>query len=168
MSIGMHQASIPTLTRALTNLRGVLSKAVAHCEARKIDPATLVNFRLYPDMLPLASQIRIACDIAKGCVARLSGTDAPKFEDNEQTFAELDARIEKTLAFLGTAQASQIDGSETKPVTIKSPRGDINFEGLGYLQFFVLPNVFFHCTTAYNILRHNGVEIGKLDFLGGA
>lgn len=168
MSLGMYQSSVPALVRALGNLRAILAKAAAHCEAKKIDPAALIGFRLFPDMLPMASQVRIAGDISKGCVARLSDIEAPKFEDNETTFAELDARLDKTIAFLKTATAAQIDGSEKKPVTLKSPRGDLNFEGQNYLQFFVLPNVYFHCATAYNILRHNGVEIGKLDFLGSS
>jgi len=166
MSLGMYQSSIPALVRALGNLRNILIKAAAHCEAKKIDPAALIGFRLFPDMLPLASQVRIACDMSKGCVARLGGVEAPKFEDNETTFAQLDARIEKTLAFLATATPAMIDGSETRTVTIKTPRGDLNYEGQTYLQFFLLPNVYFHCTTAYNILRHNGLEIGKFDFIG--
>ena len=166
MSLGMYASSVPVIVRALSNLRAILAKGAAHCEARKIDPAVLVNFRLYPDMLPLASQVRIACDMAKFCVARLGDLEAPKFEDNETTFAELDARIAKTVAFVSTATAAQIDGSEKKGVTLKTPRGDLPFVGEDYLRFFVLPNVFFHSTTAYNILRHNGVELGKLDFLG--
>jgi uncharacterized protein len=166
MSIGMYQASVPPLVRTLTNLRHILSKGAAHCEARKIDAAALVGFRLYPDMRPLSFQIQVACDMSKGCVARLSGLEAPKFEDNEQTFAEFDARIEKTLAFIQSASAAQIDGTETKLVVLKTPRGELAFEGLSYVQGFVLPNVYFHVTTAYNILRHNGVELGKFDYLG--
>ncbi|TDU30744.1 hypothetical protein DFR24_0098 [Panacagrimonas perspica] len=166
MSLGMYQSSIPALVRALGNLRQILAKAASHCEAKKIDPAVLIGFRLFPDMLPLASQVRIAGDMAKGSAARLGGLEVPKFEDNETTFAELDARIDKTLAFLATVTPAQIDGSEKRTVTIKTPRGDLNFEGQSYLQFFLLPNVYFHCTTAYNILRHNGVEIGKMDFIG--
>ena len=166
MSIGMYQLAIPPVVRALENLRHILTKGAAHCEARKIDPAALVQFRLYPDMRPLTFQVQVACDMAKGCVARLSGVEAPRFEDTEQTFKDLDSRIERTLAFLRSVSASQMDGSEDKAVTLKTPRGDLNFQGLGYVQDFVLPNVYFHCTTAYNILRHNGVEIGKMDFLG--
>jgi len=166
MSIGMYQASVPPIVRALENLRHLLSKASAHCEARKIDPAALIQYRLFPDMRPLTFQVQVACDMAKGCVSRLSGVDAPKFEDNEQSFADLESRIERTVAFVRSVTASQVDGSEEKPVTLKTPRGDMNFVGLSYLQGFVLPNVYFHCTTAYNILRHNGVEIGKMDFLG--
>jgi hypothetical protein len=166
MSIGMYQLAIPPVIRALENLRHLLSRGAAHCEARKIDPAALIQYRLFPDMRPLTFQVQVACDMGKGCVARLAGVEAPKFEDNEQTFADLESRIERTVAFLRGVSASQIDGTEDKAVTLKTPRGDLNFQGLGYVQGFVLPNVYFHCTTAYNILRHNGVEVGKMDFLG--
>lgn len=166
MSIGMYQLAIPPIVRALENLRHLLSKAAAHCEARKIDPAALIQFRLYPDMRPLTFQVQVACDMAKGCVSRLAGVEAPKFEDNEQSFADLESRIERTLAFVRGVTAEQIDGSECKAVTLKTPRGELNFQGLGYVQGFVLPNVYFHTATAYNILRHNGVEIGKMDYLG--
>lgn len=166
MSIGMYQLAIPPVVRALENLRHILARGAAHCETRKIDPSALIQFRLYPDMRPLTFQVQVACDMAKGCVARLSGAEAPRFEDNEQTFADLESRIERTLAFVRATRAEQIDGTEEKPVTLKTPRGDLNFQGLTYVQGFVLPNVYFHCATAYNILRHNGVEIGKMDFLG--
>lgn len=166
MPIGMFQASVPPLTRALTQLRHVLAKGAAHGEARKIEESALVGFRLFPDMRPLSFQVQVACDMSKGCVARLAGVEAPKFEDTEKTFAELDARIERTLAFIATVNAAQIDGSEQKPITLKTPRGEMSFEGLGYVQYFVLPNVYFHVTTAYNILRHNGVELSKFDYLG--
>lgn len=166
MPLSMYDISVPNLVRALTNLHGLLDKAAAHAEAKKIDPLALTRFRLYPDMLPLTFQVQVACDIAKGCVARLTGVEAPKFEDNEQTFAELNTRIDKTLDFIRGAKREQFEGTESKPVTLKSPRGDLNFDGQSYVQFFVLPNVYFHAATAYNILRHNGVEIGKQDFLG--
>lgn len=166
MSIGMYQLAIPPVVRALENLRHILARGAAHCEARKIDPSALIQFRLYPDMRPLTFQVQVACDMAKGCVARLSGAEAPKFEDNEQTFADLESRIDRTLAYLRGTKAEQIDGTEEKPVTLKTPRGDLNFQGLAYVQGFVLPNVYFHTATAYNILRHNGVEIGKMDYLG--
>ena len=166
MSIGMYQASVPVLTRALGNLRHLMDKAATHCEARKIDQAALIGFRLYPDMRPLSFQVQVACDMSKGCIARLAGVDAPKFEDNEQSFSDFVARIEKTLAFIHSVNAAQIDGTEAKAVVLKTPRGDMHFEGLSYLQGFVIPNVYFHSATAYNILRHNGVEIGKMDFLG--
>lgn len=166
MSIGMHQLLVPPTVRALGNLRAILAKAAAHCEARKIDPQALIRYRLYPDMLPLTFQIQVACDITKGAVARLAGVEVPKFEDNEQSFAELEARIEKTLAFIKTLGPAPIDGTEAKAIVLKTPRGEMNFEGLGYVQGFVLPNLYFHVATAYNILRHNGVELGKMDFLG--
>lgn len=166
MSIGMYQLLVPSTLRTLTNLRAILSKAAAHCEAKKIDPQALIRYRLFPDMLPFTFQVQVACDIPKGCVARLAGVEAPKFEDNEQTFAELEARIEKTIAFIKSVTPEQIDGTEAKAVTLKTPRGELNFEGLGYVQGFVLPNLYFHTATAYNILRHNGVELGKMDFLG--
>lgn len=166
MSIGMYQASVPVLVRALGSLRHLLAKAAVHCESKKIDQAALIGFRLYPDMRPLSFQVQVACDMSKGCIARLAGVDAPKFEDNEQTFADFDARIDKTLAFIKSVGPAQIDGTEGKAVVLKTPRGDMNFEGLGYLQGFVIPNVYFHTATTYNILRHNGVEIGKMDFLG--
>lgn len=165
-TLTMYSASVPVLMRALGNLRHLLAKASAHCEARKIDPATLIGFRLFPDMRAFSFQVQVACDMSKGCIARLSGTEAPKFEDNEQSFADFDARIEKTLSYIKSVAPSLIDGTEGKPIVMKTPRGELNFEGLSYLQNFVLPNVYFHIATAYNILRHNGVEIGKMDFLG--
>jgi len=166
MSLSMYSASVPVFLRALGNLRACLDKAAAHAEARKLDPATLLGFRLYPDMFPLTRQVQIAADMAKGCVARLAGVEVPKYEDNEASFADLAARIDRTLAFIKGFTAEQIDGTEDKPIQLKSPRGELNFSGQQYLQFFVTPNVYFHCTTAYNILRHNGVELGKQDFLG--
>lgn len=166
MTISMYQASVPVLTHTLKALRGVLAKAAAHVEAKKLDETALTTFRLYPDMFPLSRQVQIASDMAKG-VARLAGIDPPAYEDNEKTFAELMARIDKTVEFLNTLQAAQIDGSETRVVTLKMRTGSMDFQGQDYLLGFVLPNVYFHCTTAYNILRHNGVEIGKRDFLGG-
>lgn len=166
MSLSMYQQSVPVLVRALGNLRAFLAKGAAHCEAKKLDPFALTSFRLYPDMFPMSRQVQIACDISKGCVARLSGATAPVFEDTERTFAELDARIEKTLAFVRSIPADQIDGTENKAVVIKTPFRDLNFEGQDYVQKFVLPNVYFHSATAYNILRHNGVDVGKMDFLG--
>ena len=166
MSLTMYSASVPAFVRLLGSLRAILEKAAAQVEARKIEPAALVGFRLYPDMFPLSRQVQIATDIMKGCVARLAGVEPPRYEDSETTFAELVARIDKTLAFFGQFQPAQIDGSEDKAIQLKSPRGELNFSGQDYLQFFVLPNAYFHVTTAYNILRHNGVEIGKQDFLG--
>lgn len=167
MSLGMHQITVPPAIRSLTNLRHLLAKAAEHCQPRKIDPSALIGFRLFPDMLPLASQVRIATEMSVLCVCRLSGAEAPKFPDDEKTLAELDARVEKTLAFLSAIQPAQIDGTEKRPITFNTRRGEVTLEGIEYVQRFVLPNVYFHTTTTYNILRHNGVEIGKADFLGG-
>ena len=162
----MYQASAPRFTSALRNLSAILDKAQAHAEAKKIDPAALTAFRLYPDMFPLTRQVQIACDTAKGAVARLAGIEIPRHEDTEQTFAELKARIAKTLDFIESVKASQIDGSEAKEIVIKLRGQDVRFAGLQYLLGFAWPNFYFHVTTAYNILRHNGVELGKRDFLG--
>lgn len=167
MTISMYQASVPVFIRMLSNLKKLLEKGAAHAEAKKFDAAVLVNARLAPDMFALARQIQIAGDNAKGCAARLADVEIPKFEDNETTIADLIARIEKTIAFLKTIQPAQIDGSEDKAIVLKSPRGEMNFTGINYLLHFALPNVYFHITTAYNLLRHNGVEIGKMDFIGG-
>jgi hypothetical protein len=166
MKISMFQASVPTFIHKLTNLAAIIDKAIKHAEARKIDGTVLATFRLAPDMLPFSTQIQIACDTAKGCGARLAGIDPPKFEDNEKTLPELKARVEKTIAFLSTLTAAQIDGSEEKEVVLKFPSATFNFVGLGYLNNFALPNFYFHMTTAYAILRHCGVELGKQDFLG--
>lgn len=166
MSLTMYSASVPAFIRLLGNLRVILEKAAAHAEARKIEPAALVGFRLYPDMFPLSRQVQIATDMMKGCAARLAGVEPPRYEDNETTFAELIGRIDTTLAFLNGFTAAQIDGSEDKAIQLKSPRGELNFTGQQYLLGFVLPNAYFHVTTAYNILRHNGVELGKQDFIG--
>jgi uncharacterized protein len=166
MSLTIYQASVPVLVHTLGNLSKILDKALAHAEAKKIDPAVFVNARLAPDMYPLSKQIQIATDIAKGCAARLAGIDVPSYEDNETTFSDLQARIAKTIAFLQSVSAEQIDGSEDRTVTLKLRGNDVNFIGQPYLLYFVLPNVYFHVTTAYAILRHNGVELGKMDFIG--
>jgi hypothetical protein len=166
MSISMYQVSVPVLARALSNLRTVLEKGAAYAEARKFKPEVLLNDRLAPDMFPLTRQVQIVTDQAKGCVARLAGAEVPKYEDIETTFEELYARIDKTLAFIKGFKPEQIDGSENKDITLPSPRGPMEFKGQPYLLFFVHPNVYFHCTTAYAILRHNGVELGKMDFVG--
>jgi len=168
MSLSMHQISIPVFARALNNLAAILNKAATHVEARKIDPSVLINYRLAPDMLPLSRQVQIASDAAKGCAARLAGVEVPSFADTETTFPELQERIAKTLAFLNTVNAAQIDGSESRTVTIQLRGKDVQFLGLAYLTSFVLPNLYFHVTTAYAILRHNGVELGKADYLGAA
>lgn len=166
MSLSMYQASIPSFIRMLGNLSAILDKAVAHAEAKKIDPAIFVNARLTPDMYPLSRQVQIATDIVKGCAARLAGIDVPSYADNETTFAELQARITKTVAFLQSVSAAQIDGSEERKITLKFGSREINLLGQAYLLDFVFPNFHFHLTTTYAILRHNGVGIGKMDYLG--
>ena len=162
----MYQASVPVFVRALNNLAALLEKAAAHAEARKIDPAVLINTRLYPDMLPLSKQVQIASDSAKGGAARLAGAEPPKYEDNETSFPELIARLRKTVAYLESIKPEQIDGSEDKTVSWKTQTTTRTMQGMPYLLSHVTPNVYFHTTTAYAILRHCGVEIGKQDFLG--
>ena len=166
MKISMYQASVPTFSRALNNLAAILEKAAAHAEARKIDPAVLINYRLYPDMLPLSKQIQIATDGAKGGVARLAGSEPPKYEDNETSFPDLIVRLRKTVAYLESIKPEQIDGSEDKTVSWKTQTTTRTMQGMPYLLSHVTPNVYFHVTTAYDILRHCGIEIGKQDFLG--
>ena len=166
MSISMYLASVPPILRALTNLRAILEKAAAHAEAKKITPSVLVNARLYPDMFSLSRQVQIATDNAKGAASRLAGVEPPKYEDNESTFPELVARIDKTIALLETFKPEQIDGSEDKTITLSMHDRTLTFKGMPYLLDYVLPNFYFHVITAYAILRHSGVEIGKQDFLG--
>lgn len=167
MSLSMYQASIPVFVRMFGNLSAILDKAAAYAEAKKIDPAVLLNARLAPDMHPLIRQVQIASDSAKGCAARLAGVDIPSYADTESSFAELQARIQKTLDFLKGFSAAQIDGSEGREVVLKFPGAELKFSGQDYLLHFVLPNFYFHLTTAYAILRHNGLAIGKMDYLGG-
>jgi len=162
----MYALSAPLFVRMLGNLDGVLDKAAAHAAARKIDPTVLVNARLFPDMLPLAAQVRIASDFAKGAVARLTGNEPPKYEDNEATFDDLKARIARTIGYVDGFKPGQFDGADARQVTIKMRGEDKSFDGLTYLANVVLPNFYFHVTTAYDILRHNGVELGKRDFVG--
>jgi len=166
MPISMHQASAPRFASTLRNLSAILDKAQAHAEAKKIDPLVLTRARLFPDMLPFTNQVQIACDTAKAAVARLAGVEIPKYEDTEQTFDELKARIAKTLAFVESVKTAQIDGAEDREVTMKLRGQDVKFKGLQYLLFHAYPNFYFHVTTAYNILRHNGVEVGKRDYIG--
>jgi uncharacterized protein len=166
MTLSMYQASVPVLVRGLTNLKNILGKAQAHAAAKQIDQAAFVGARLFPDMLPLNRQVHIATDTAKGCAARLAGVEAPKFEDVEVTFDELCERLDKTIAYLKEFTPAQIDGSEARNIVLKMRTGPIEFTGASYLLHFVIPNFHFHVTTAYDILRHNGVEIGKLDYLG--
>ncbi|MDP1771311.1 MAG: DUF1993 family protein [Methylobacter sp.] len=166
MSLTMYQASIPSFLRMLGNLSAILDKAAAHAEAKKIDPSIFINARLAPDMFPLSRQVQIATDMVKGCTARLAGIDVPRYEDNETTFAELQARIAKTKAFIESVNASQVDGSEDRQITLKFGSKELSFLGQAYLLDFVIPNFHFHLTTTYAILRHNGVDIGKKDYTG--
>ena len=166
MKISMYQASIPVFVRHLTALAAILKKAADHCAARKIEPSVLVTARLSPDMFALARQVQIATDHAKGAAARLSGSEVPSYADTEATFDELQARIAKTLDFIQSFKPEQIDGSDEKPITLKAGKQELSFPGMEYLTLFAMPNFFFHVTTAYGILRHCGVEIGKRDFLG--
>lgn len=166
MSISMHSASVPVFVRMLGNLLDWLDKAEAHAAAKKFDAAVLLGMRLAPDMLPFTKQIQIACDAAKFGVARLAGAEAPKFEDNEATLEELRERVRKTIAYVRSVPASQIDGTEDKDVVVPRRDGSLTLKGEPYLKHFVLPNFYFHITTAYALLRHNGVELGKGDYLG--
>ncbi|MBS1209027.1 MAG: hypothetical protein H6R19_1425 [Proteobacteria bacterium] len=166
MSISMYDASSPRFVSMLRSLDAILAKAEAHAAARKIDPAVLLAARLFPDMFAFTRQVQIACDHAKGAVARLAGVEVPKFEDTEQSFTDLHARIAKTIAFIESVSAAQLNGSEERDVTLKVGGQDMTFKGQAYLLGFAQPNFHFHVVTAYNILRHNGVEIGKRDYLG--
>jgi len=166
MNISMYNVSIPVLIKMLGNLDAILDKTIAHAAARKIDEAAFVDARLFPDMFPFARQIRIATDMAKGAGARLAGIEIPKYEDNEKTLPELKARLHKCIAFLQTLTPAQIDGSEERAITLTAGKNTFNFKGLDYLNSWVLPNFYFHVATAYNLLRHGGLEIGKMDFLG--
>ena len=162
----MYQVSAPRFVNTLKNLSAILDKAQAHVEAKKIDPAALINFRLYPDMLPMVRQVLIAADTAKGAMARLAGVEVPKYEDTEQSFAELKARIARTVAFIQTVTPKQIDGTEEKEIVIKRGDKETRYNGMQFLLGHAVPNFYFHVTTTYNILRHNGIEIGKRDYLG--
>lgn len=166
MTISMYHASVPRLVNALNNLSHVLGKAQSHIEARKLDPKTLLEFRLYPDMLNMTRQVQIASDTAKGLVARLAGLDNPVYEDNEQSIAELQARLAKTVAFMQSVSAAQIDGTEDKAIVTKRGDKETHYKGMQFLLGHALPNVYFHSSMTYAILRHNGVDIGKRDYLG--
>jgi hypothetical protein len=169
MPITLSSASLPIFRTGLANLDHCLAKAQANAEARKFDPNVFVAARLAPDMLPFSSQIRIACDAAKLAVARLSGTEAPKFEDNEATFADLRERIAKTLSYLNGVDPATIDGREDIDITFPVGRDKTRtMKGEAYLKHWAIPNFFFHVTTAYALLRHNGVDLGKIDYLAGA
>ena len=166
MTISMYQASVPVFERMLGNLASILEKGAAHAEAKKFDQAVLFNARLYPDMFTMSKQVQIAADMAKGGAARLAGEEPPRFEDTETTLTELVARCNKTITFIKGFKPAQIDGSEDKAITLTAGKNTFNFKGLDYLNAWVLPNFYFHVTTAYDILRLNGIEIGKRDFMG--
>ncbi len=166
MSISMYQASIPRFVNILGNLSNILDKAQAHVDAKKLDVTVLTGYRLFPDMLPMTTQVLIACDTAKGVVARLAGLEIPVYEDNEKTLADLKSRIAKTIAFIESVSAGQIDGTEEKAIVTKRGDKETHYKGMQFLLGHAIPNFYFHVSTAYNILRHNGVEIGKRDFLG--
>ena len=166
MPLSMYQATVPTIIRALENLAAVLDKAMQQADAKKFPAEGYINARLYPDMFPLAKQVQIASDISKGGCSRLARVDPPAYEDNETTFPQLIERAKKTVEYLKTLKPEQFEGSEQRTVTWKTRSGERSMEGQPYLFNHVLPNVFFHCATAYDILRHNGIELGKQDFLG--
>ena len=166
MSISMYDFSIPALIRGLTNLSTILEKAATHAETKKFDSLVLAQSRMFPDMYPLARQVQIACDTAKGAAARLAAVEVPKHEDTETTLVDLKARIGKTVAFLKTISPAQLQGAETRNIELKFPNGVWKFTGLDYLNGFVLPNFYFHSTMVYALLRKAGVEVGKGDFLG--
>lgn len=166
MTISMYQTSAPRFVNMMGNLSAILDKAQAHVDAKKLDPAALTAFRLFPDMLPLTREVQIACDAAKGAVARLAGAEIPQHPDVEQTIGELKARIAKTVDFIKTFKPAQIDGTEEKEIVLRIQGNDVKFKGMQYLLGFAVPNFYFHVVTAYDILRHNGIEIGKRDFIG--
>ncbi len=162
----IYESTVPVLIHNLSNLANLLKKGESYADSKKIDHAILINARLFPDMFPLSKQVQIATDMAKGAAARLGGVDIPKFEDNERTFEELQERISKTIKFIETIKSDLMEGADTRDIEITVRDNVLHFSGKDYLLNWVNPNVYFHVTTAYNILRHNGVEIGKSDFLG--
>lgn len=166
MTISMYQASVPAFTKMLTNLKDLLKKAEDYCAAKKIEPSVLLTARLYPDMFHLTRQVQIAADIAKGAASRIAGVEIPSYEDKEASFADLYARIDKTLAYVATFTPAQIDGKENADITITPGGKTMQFKGEPYLVHWVMPNFYFHVMAVYAILRHNGVEVGKNDYLG--
>ncbi len=168
MSLSMHQASVPVFAHALGNLSHVLDKGAEHASTKGVSDGVLLQTRLIPDMLPLIKQVQIACDTATRGTARLAGVEPKSFEDNETTLVEARARIDAAIDYLKGFSPEQIDGSETRPIHLKMRSGDLDFEGRTYLLHYLIPNLFFHCTTAYAILREAGTDIGKADFLGKA
>ena len=168
MKISVQAVTVDTFAHSLNCLSAVLEKGLAHATARKFDPSVLVTARLAPDMFPLSRQVQLSCDLAKNSVARLAGLEPPRFEDNEKTIEELRARIARTVDYLKGVPASALEGSEDRAIRVPAgPDKFLDFKGLDFIQRWAIPNVFFHLTTAYAILRHNGVDIGKRDFLGG-
>jgi hypothetical protein len=168
MTISMYAASVPVFKRNLVALAAILDKAAAHCAAANHSESAYLQARLFPDMFAFAKQIQVAADFAKAGAGRLAGKEPPRFEDTEQSFAELKARVEKTIAYLDSFTAADIDGSEEKQVSYMMGKFPIDMKGEAYLLGFILPNFYFHYTTAYNLLRHNGLAIGKRDFMGVA
>ncbi|WP_158756053.1 DUF1993 domain-containing protein [Dyella sp. S184] len=168
MTLSMYQAAVPVFIRALGNLKHVLQKGAEHAKTKNVSDEVLLQTRLIPDMLPLVKQVQIACDMATRGSARLAGVEPKSFEDNETTLEQLYARIDSAIEYIKTFKPEQIDGSEGRTIVLKMRSGEMTFEGQAYLLGFALPNVFFHCTTAYNILREAGTEIGKNDFIGQA
>ncbi len=168
MAISMYQISVPIFVRHLNGLAGCMKKAQALYADKKYDETTLVSYRFFPDMFSFARQVQAATDHARNCVAALAGVQAPAYEMNEKSLGDLIGRVEKSIAFLDSVKREQVDGSEDKSLTIKVMGKDVNFKGLDLLQNRSLPNFYFHCTTAYDIIRHNGIEIGKRDFMGAA
>jgi len=166
MSLSLYEVSIPVFTLSLSNLATILDKAASHAATKKVDPKVLPAARLIIDMLPLSSQIQIACDTAKGAAARLAGIEVPKHEDTEATLDELKARVAKTLDFIKTIKPEQLEGAERREIVLQFPQSTLKFTGVNYLTNFALPNFFFHVTTAYALMRKNGVDLGKRDFLG--
>jgi len=165
MSLSMYDASVPVFRQLLSALNSIIDKTIAHAEAKKIDPAVFASARLYPDMFPFTRQITVATDFAKGASARLAGVEVPKFEDTETSLSDAKARLQKTQDFIATLKPAQFDGAETRDITIQLRGAAQIFKGKAYLFHYAMPNFYFHTTTAYDILRHNGVEIGKPDFI---
>jgi len=166
MKTNSYSMSVGVFTKMLTNLSGILDKAAAFCEQRKVDPAVLLNTRLFPDMFPLARQVQIACDFAKGAVSRLAGQEPPKWDDNEVSLSDLKTRITRTIEFIQGFKPAQFDGADEREVTLTIRGETIKVKGAPYLAHMATPNFYFHLTTAYAILRSNGVELGKRDFIG--
>ena len=166
MTLSMYQAAIPPLVHSLSNLVNILEKGLNHAKEKKIEPTVLLDTRLYPDMFALTKQVQIASDIARRGIARLAGKEAPSIEDNETSFPELINRIQESIGYLKTFTPEQIDGTETKSINLPVGEETFTFDGQSFLLYFILPNVYFHVTTAYDILRHCGVELGKRDYLG--